>query len=295
MAPISDDRDRSFEKALARHFRARAQAASAAQRPCADVETLAAYHEGRLAAEQMSLWKTHLQDCPRCQGILTQLEATDAIPFGVAHNVEKQRAAGVQVLKPRRPAVWRWAAPAGALAAGLLVWVAVRESKPVQIAEVRKDAATAANLPTPAPPPAESKTQSANEEQSAQTRSAETAVGGVLQPKREPSHTGRVAGVPSRPPVASGAQTSENLVNGYSGTLAKSDVGDKAPAGARELKEKAAADSFSQRVTPAAPEPEVSASTEVVAEAAPPSAKPVAGRPPAQRVLQQKQEMSGIS
>ena len=299
MAPISDDRDRSFEKALARHFRARAQAASAAPRSCADVETLAAYHEGGLAAEQMSLWKTHLQDCPRCHGILTQLEATDAIPFAVADNMEKQRAAGVQVLKPRRLAVWRWAAPAGALAAGLLVWVAVRESKPVQIAEVRKDAASAANLPTPAPPPAESKTQSANEEQSAQTRSAETAVGGVLQPKREPSHSGRVAGVPSRPPVASGAQTSENLVNGYSGTLAKSDVGDKAAAGAREFKEKAAADSLSRSVTPAAPGPEVSASTEAVAEAAPssapPSAKPVAGGPPAQAALQQKQEMSGMS
>src|SRR6266852_7536783 len=187
MAPISDDRDRSFEKALARHFRARAQAASAAQRPCADVETLAAYHEGGLAAEQMSLWKTHLQDCPRCQGILAQLEATDAIPFAVADNVEKQRAAGVQVLKPRRPAVWRWAAPAGALAAGLLVWVAVRESKPVQIAEVRKDAASAAKLPAPTPPVAESKTRGANEKQSTRTRTEETALGGVLQQKVDSS------------------------------------------------------------------------------------------------------------
>src|SRR5713101_8146220 len=299
MAPISDDRDRSFEKALARHFRARAQAASAAQRPCADVETLAAYHEGRLAAEQMSLWKTHLQDCPRCQGILTQLEATDAIPFGVAHNVEKQRAAGVQVLKPRRPVPWRWAAPAGALAAGLLVWVAVRESKPLQIPEVRKDAASAAKLPAPTPPLAESKPPNVNEDQGTQTRSAETTVGGVLQPKREPSHTGRVAGVPSRPPVASGAQTSENLVNGYSGTLAKSDVEDKAVAGAREFKEKAAADSFSRPVTPAVPAPEVSTNTQAFAEAAPESAvssaKPVGGRPLAQTVLPQKQEMSGMS
>src|SRR5260370_11802342 len=100
----------------------------------------------------MNLWKTHVKDCPRCQGILTQLEATDAIPFGVAHNVEKQRAAGVQVLKPRRPAVWRWAAPAGALAAGLLVLVAVRESKPGQNAEIRHDAAPPAHLPTPTPP-----------------------------------------------------------------------------------------------------------------------------------------------
>ncbi len=142
MAPISDDRDRIFEKALARHFRAEVHPeGSVASRSCADIETLAAYHEGELAPEQMNLWKTHVKDCPRCQGILAQLEATDAIPFGVADNVEKQKNAGLQVLKPRRPALWRWAAPAGALAAGLLVWVAVRESKPVQIAEVRKDAA----------------------------------------------------------------------------------------------------------------------------------------------------------
>src|SRR5713226_2448440 len=101
MAPISDDRDRSFEKALARHFRAQAQAeASWAPRSCADMETLAAYHEGGLAPEQASFWKTHVQDCPRCQGIVSQLAATDAIPFGVAHNLEKQRAASVQVLKP---------------------------------------------------------------------------------------------------------------------------------------------------------------------------------------------------
>ncbi len=297
MAPISDDRDRSFEKALARHFRARAQAeASAAPRSCADVETLAAYHEGGLAAEQMSLWKTHLQDCPRCQGILTQLEATDAIPFGVAHNMEKQRAAGVQVLKPRRPVPWRWAAPAGALAAGLLVWVAVRESKPLQIPEVRKDAASAAKLPAPTPPVAESKLSSANEDQSTRTRSAQTAVGGALQQKRETIRAGRAAGVPAKPLAASGEEISQNVVSGGDvRTLAKSDVEDKGAAGAREFKEKAAADSLSRPVTTVAPAPEISSNTQAFAQAGAPSAKAANGRPSAQTVLQQKQEMSGTS
>src|SRR5260370_38148080 len=139
MAQVGYERGRSFEKALARHFRAQTQGEySSALQSCADVETLAAYHEGGLAAEQMSLWKTHLQDCPRCQGILTQLEATDAIPFAVADNVEKQKTGAVPVLKPRRPAVWRWAAPAGAPAAGLLVWGAGRGSKPLQIPGGRK-------------------------------------------------------------------------------------------------------------------------------------------------------------
>src|SRR5260370_7281907 len=103
MAPISDDRDRSFEKALARHFRARAQAeASVAPRSCADVETLAAYHEGGMEPEQTSFWKTHVKDCPRCQGILAHLEASDPIPSALPHNVSKQKAAHVHVLKPPR-------------------------------------------------------------------------------------------------------------------------------------------------------------------------------------------------
>ncbi len=301
MAPISDDRDRNFEKALTRHFRAQAQAeASSAPQTCADIETLAAYHEGGLAPEQMSLWKAHVQDCLRCREILTQLAATEAIPFGAAHNAEKQKAAGVPVLKPRRPALWRWAAPAGALAAGLLVWVAVRESQPLQIAEVRKDAASAAKLPAPTPPVAENKTPSANEEQSTRATSAETAVGSVLQQKREPSHAGRVVGVPAKPPAASGEQISQNLVSGGdAGTLAKSDVGDKGAAGAREFNGKATADSLSSSVNPAAPGPEVSSNTQEFAPAAPgslkPSAKPVAGTPPARTVLQQKQEMSAMS
>ncbi len=298
MAPISDDRDRSFEKALARHFRARAQAASAAQRPCADVETLAAYHEGGLAAEQMSLWKNHIKDCPRCQGILTQLAATDAIPVGDADNVEKQRAAGVPVLKPRRPAPWRWAAPAGALAAALLVWVAARESKPLQIPEVRKDAASAAQMATQKSPVAESQIPAVNEEQSARTRSAETAVSGILKQKSEPSRAERLSGAPLKPPIVSRRQPSENSVSLYADTLEKSDVGDKAAAGTRELEQKTPA-FLSPPVPPAAPKPQVSASTEIVAEAAPTSsmkrAKPVQTKPPGQTTFQQQQELSVTS
>src|ERR1700719_894169 len=151
MAPSSDDRDRNFEKALARHFRAGAQPETTPASPsCADIEALAAYHEGGLSAEQRSLWKTHVQGCARCQKILAQLAATDAIPLDVvsndvAENLDEQKIAGLAVLKPRRPTLWRWAAPAGAIAAGLLVWVTVRENKPVQIPEAhnRKEASSA--------------------------------------------------------------------------------------------------------------------------------------------------------
>src|ERR1700680_5190824 len=144
MAPISDDRDRNFEKALARHFRADSQDETSSASPsCADIEALAAYHEGALPPEQRSLWKTHIQDCPRCQEILAQLQATDAIPLDLTHNTEKQRAVGVPGPKPRTPSLWRWAAPAGALAAGLLVWVTLRENRPIQIDQLRRDESSA--------------------------------------------------------------------------------------------------------------------------------------------------------
>ena len=185
MAPISDDRERSFEKALARHFRAGTHAGGAEPRGCADFETLAAYHEGGLAREEMSLWKAHVQDCARCREILTQLAATEEIPLGAAQDAAKGKAAGVAVFKPRR-LVWRWAAPAGALAAGLLVWVAVREShpsRPISVKELRNDAA-AAKTAAPKPAEAENLTSSLNERLSASTGEVGTSVDALKQERR---------------------------------------------------------------------------------------------------------------
>jgi hypothetical protein len=125
----SDNRERSFEDALAAHLRAGAKRIPHAE--CSDAETLAAYHEGSLAAEQVASLKTHLTSCERCQQILTALEATDEIA-APAVNVALQPAAaakpGVHVLPGRKTALWQWVAPAGALAAALLVWVAVHEN-----------------------------------------------------------------------------------------------------------------------------------------------------------------------
>ena len=102
MAPSSDDRDRNFEKALARHARATSQAETSSASPsCADLEALAAYHEGALSPEQRNLWKAHIQTCPRCQEILAQLQATDAIPLDLPDHSEKQESVRVPVLKPR--------------------------------------------------------------------------------------------------------------------------------------------------------------------------------------------------
>ena len=121
-----DDRERSFENALARHLRP-----SGTPGACSDAETLAAYHEQSLAPEVMASLKVHITECGRCQQILAQLQATDEIPS--ASDIAQPQAAAaktsVRVIPARKPRIWRWVAPAGALAAALLVWVAVHENK----------------------------------------------------------------------------------------------------------------------------------------------------------------------
>lgn len=115
------ERDRSFEKALERCLR----------EGCPDAETLAAYHERMLSPEEMTTWKTHVAGCERCQEILAQLELTEQVRAEAEQDDEmlvmapaRKREAGEL---PRRVIGWKWAVPAGAIAAGLLMWVAVHE------------------------------------------------------------------------------------------------------------------------------------------------------------------------
>ena len=149
-----DDRERSFENALARHLRPAGPSGA-----CSDAETLAAYHEQSLAPEVTASLKTHVGECARCQQILAHLQATDEIPL--ASDIAQPQAAaaetGVRVIPARKQTVWRWAAPAGALAAGLLVWLTVHESNSGRFATApsRSDAKpteTATAQPSSAPP-----------------------------------------------------------------------------------------------------------------------------------------------
>ena len=158
MAP--EDRDRNFVKAIARHLRSAAafsdSAKQAAGAPptgeaCPDTETLAAYHERALLPEELNSWKEHIVACAHCQELLAQLELTDDIPLNAAQEVEvfamadAQHAPHAQKIETLpRPAAhegqrasrlahgvrWRWIAPAGAIAAGLLVWIALHEHEP---------------------------------------------------------------------------------------------------------------------------------------------------------------------
>src|SRR5467141_5012753 len=180
MAP--DERDRRFDKALARHLRSAVPASQGGS--CPDSETLAAYHERSLLPEELNSWKEHIVGCANCQNILAQLEATDEIslpaaereevlakrsePVIAARNVEafpaapapgqSQRTAGAAPPKKSRRALllrgarWQWLAPAGAIAAGLLVWIALHENQPSPLPSL-KEVQVATRQPPPPPAP----------------------------------------------------------------------------------------------------------------------------------------------
>src|SRR5258705_3381811 len=149
----AEDRDRLFEKALARHLRGAADGSDSA---CPDAETLAAYHEGALSVDEMSAAKKHFVSCARCQEILEQLAATQSV--SELRYREDELAVGGALLRPKNDEVYgeasvssatsrapketqsrvahfptkkkwlmRWAAPAGAIAAGLLLYVSLRD------------------------------------------------------------------------------------------------------------------------------------------------------------------------
>jgi hypothetical protein len=160
----SDDRERKFEDALASHVRADS-AAGLPRNPCADAEMLAAYHQGALPPEQIASLKTHVTDCSRCQEILALLAATDELavaPAGAPCAAVAPATApkpSVRILPVRKPTLWRWVAPAGALAAALLVWVAVRENNSLRIPPQvptgnLKEAQSAKDLPASSKPQA---------------------------------------------------------------------------------------------------------------------------------------------
>src|SRR6267154_3848506 len=127
MAP--DERDRMFDKALA------------------------AYHERALLPEQLNSLKEHIVGCANCKAVLAQLEMTDQISLRAAEEEQvfahavaapaaaasnpasasspEERARKSRRLLRFRGARWPWLAPAGAIAAGLLVWIALHDNQPL--------------------------------------------------------------------------------------------------------------------------------------------------------------------
>jgi len=152
---MPEDRDQLFERALARHLRREGAAGSS----CLNPETLAAYHERMLSAEELASAKSHIVSCARCQEVLARLEATqevselpqeavqDVSSVSVTRAVSASSEAGREAaplpgesaktavsskkqgaVPIKKYSLLRWAAPAGAIAAALLIWIGVRES-----------------------------------------------------------------------------------------------------------------------------------------------------------------------
>src|SRR5208282_2777587 len=186
MAP--DDRDRTFEKALARHLRSSAPsgpdanvaAGGPTERPvelCPDPEILAAYHDGSLSSEERHHWKQHVLSCESCQLVLAHLETPLDIPVHLESNesvaVQKQTissgkdAAPARIARPSSPHSlrWLWLVPAGAIAATLIVWVSLNTPKPsplapplsVEIAENRQSPSVVPSAKPTLTVPSESK------------------------------------------------------------------------------------------------------------------------------------------
>jgi hypothetical protein len=180
MAPY--ERERNFNKALGRHLRSTAAAGQSVTTPvdstarspaCLDPETLAAYHERSLLPDQMNSCKEHIVGCTDCQSILAQLEATDSIalqtldeaeavadktsaPVLTTRSLESIPAASASKKSRRvlllQGARWKWLAPAGAIAAGLLVYIALHENQRFSLSKsAGTEMASRQPLPSAAP------------------------------------------------------------------------------------------------------------------------------------------------
>jgi len=175
----SDDRDRTFEKALARHLRSSASSGADANplagvpgdpraEFCLDPETLAAYHDGSLSPDERTLWKHHVLSCEDCQLVLAHL----ATPLDTPVHLEasenalaaQQQVASAKTASPApiaRPSPlhslrWLWLVPAGAIAATLIAWVSLQERKPLSVVpssplEVAENRQPAVSAPSPKP------------------------------------------------------------------------------------------------------------------------------------------------
>jgi hypothetical protein len=160
--------------------------------PCLDSETLAAYYERLLAPDQMIACQQHIAGCPRCRPILAALEATDDLLLETDQQIPETKnvvtmhgsdielpgelltetSKGVAALPSRAArlahsawrsktlhgANWRWLAPAGAIAAGLLLWISFHERRTPAI-EIAKNTQPLREIPpsaTPSAAPAQS-------------------------------------------------------------------------------------------------------------------------------------------
>ena len=91
---------------------------------CLDAETLAAWADGQLYGQDADRIEAHLADCARCQAMLSAFARSEPVvqmPVPV-----EAPAPAVIPFRSRRTLRWFVPAAVGTLAAGLLIWTAVR-------------------------------------------------------------------------------------------------------------------------------------------------------------------------
>ncbi len=219
---------------------------------CPESDVLAAYHERSLLPEEMNSWKEHIVGCARCQAILAELEATDSIPLHVS---EKEAAALPDAAKPvavtsgdrsapparvpeksrlatiSRGVRWQWLAPAGALAAGLLVWVAWHENEapqvkaPAEVKIAKVEPPSVLEPPATRQAPASPSSDQSRSDRIARLSKDENAIRAELfskQPtlpenlKQFEKSDSRVRTVPARPPAGKESGAREDAVSDLS-------------------------------------------------------------------------------
>jgi len=120
---------------------------------------------------QLNSLKEHIVGCAHCQAILSQLEATDQISLPAAErgeavtkqpkpllataHLETARAAEAAPPKKSRRVLllrgtrWQWLAPAGAIAASLLVWIALHENRVLAPPDLKQVQVATNQVPPP--------------------------------------------------------------------------------------------------------------------------------------------------
>jgi hypothetical protein len=253
MAP--DDRDRTFEKALARHLRSSVPSrpddgalSGASSGLCPDPEMLAAYHDGSLSLEERNLWKQHVLSCENCQLVLAHLETPLDIPVITQADEE---AAVLQPATPLPRAVaparaprpsplhslrWLWLVPAGAIAATLVAWISLHESNPqpltapspVEVADNRQPSVEpppAKNIPAATAERNEKASEEASERRTASSPAAAASAERDLasQPPQNQQQLSQQAPLQYAPNLSHGpsvnAQKQEQQINGAAGVV----------------------------------------------------------------------------
>ena len=125
---MTDDRnrDRQLEQALTRELRRAEMVEPGGE--CLDAETLAAWMDGGLGRDAVTLMEAHAAGCPRCRAMIATFASAASADVPAAES---------------RPRLWRWwLAPIAAATAATVLWVIVPSTdrssapSPAPLAEV---------------------------------------------------------------------------------------------------------------------------------------------------------------